>query len=292
MKGEFDFYENFDKIACFGVVGNFTGHLEQAGEISDFAKIETPEKNAPKGLFPTYLPKINGENKIVPAYLNIFPFDCEKIIFPKNEEKIQIEPECAVIFKAEWKDERIVNLKPLVFSASNDCSIRKQGAKKISEKKNWGVASKGLSENLIKADGFSKKSNVNDYGIASFLARNGEIYEYGENSAIKNYNYIYEKLILWLLERIENQKDEGPLENVLEYLRESGTPEFLAISIGATRYTAWGEKKFLQNGDKSVVVVYPQSKYSREQIFEFVKNDDFSRRKDISVLNQLVTLGE
>lgn len=291
MAFKLDFYKDFDKIACFGIAGNFTGHLEQAGEAADFTKIKTLEKNAPKGMFPTYLPKINDKGKCTPSYLNVFPFDSKKIIFPENEDKIQIEPECAVIFNAEWNNKKLVNLKPLVFGASNDCSIRKQGAKKISEKKNWGVASKGLSENLIETDGFSAESKINDYRIASFLVRNGIVHEYGENSAVKNYSYVYEKLVSWLLQQINNQKDEDPLENIYEYLIEAGMPEYLMVSIGATRYTFWGKANFLQNGDRAVVIVYPETKYSTQDILLAVQNNAFSG-KDISVLNQIITLGE
>ena len=40
------------EVATFGVAGNFTGHLEQANEASDFANVKTAETNAPKAIFP------------------------------------------------------------------------------------------------------------------------------------------------------------------------------------------------------------------------------------------------
>ena len=40
----------------------------------------------------------------VPENLLEFPFDQEKIIFPQNEENIQVEPECALIFDATWEN--------------------------------------------------------------------------------------------------------------------------------------------------------------------------------------------
>ena len=118
-----NFYDSTD-IPCFGVAGNFTGHLEQAGEAIDFANVKTKEANEPKAIFPTYIPSGDA----APQFLKVFPFDSKKIIFPENEEKLQIEPECALVFDAEWKDKKLVNLKPVCFGASNDCSIRKQGA--------------------------------------------------------------------------------------------------------------------------------------------------------------------
>ena len=285
-----NFYDTTD-IPCFGVAGNFTGHLEQAGEAVDFANVKTAEANAPKAIFPTYIPSFNTAFRcsVVPAFLTTFPFDPEKIIFPKGEEKLQIEPECAIIFDAKWAGDKLVDLKPICFGASNDCSIRKQGAKKISEKKNWGNASKGYSKNLIAADGFDKGCIFNDYRIASFLIRNGVCYDYGENSAVRDYSYIYKKLTDWMLEKFNGQKNEGPAEDIHSYLLEAGQPEKIMVSIGATRYTQWGETNFLQNGDKAVVVVYPESKYTSKQIKKMAETGDFSDCA-VSALVQTVEL--
>ncbi len=274
--------------ACFGVAGNFTGHLEQAGEAFDFKNVKTLEENAPKALFPTYIPNISGSGE-TPAFLGVFPFDSEKIIFPENEQKIQIEPECAVIFNAKWLEEKIIELVPVCFGASNDVSIRKAGAKKISVKKNWGKSSKGLSENLISLDSFDEKSVLNGYRIASFMVRGGNVVEYGENSAVRDYSYIYRKLENWLIEKFNGQKDEGSAENINSYLKEAGFPEKIMVSIGATRYTDFGEQNFLLKGDKSVVVLYPEANYSAEDIKNLVKKNDFSDSR-ISALVQEVVL--
>ena len=48
-----NFYET-KNIATFGVAGNFTGHLEQAGEAADFINLKVQDKSAPKGVFPTF----------------------------------------------------------------------------------------------------------------------------------------------------------------------------------------------------------------------------------------------
>lgn len=274
--------------ACFGVAGNFTGHLEQAGEALDFKNVKTLEENAPKALFPTYIPNINGSGE-TPAFLGVFPFDSEKIIFPENEQKIQIEPECAVIFNAKWRDGKIDELIPVCFGASNDVSIRKAGAKKISLKKNWGNSGKGLSENLISLNSFDEKSILSRYRIASFMVRDENVFEYGENSAVRDYSYIYKKLENWLIEKFNGQKDEGPAENINSYLKEADFPEKIMVSIGATRYTNFGKQNFLLKGDKSVVVLYPEENYSAEDIKNLVKENDFSDSR-ISALVQEVVL--
>ncbi len=287
-----NFYDTTD-IPCFGVAGNFTGHLEQAGEAIDFKNVKTLEQNAPKAIFPTFLPEkgsnLASDASVIPEFLTIFPFDPKRIIFPKGEEKLQIEPECAIVFDATWNGDTLTGLKPVCFGASNDCSIRKQGAKKISEKKNWGPASKGFSKNQIPADGFEKGCLLDDYRIASFLIRNGEVFYYGENSAVRDYSYIYKKLTDWMLDKFNKQQDEGPAEDIHSYLVAAGRPQKIMVSIGATRYTAWGESNFLQNGDKAVVVVYPESKYTPEQIKEMAASDNFSD-ESISVLVQTVEL--
>ena len=152
---------NYDlrQMATFGVAGNFTGHLEQAGEAKDFSNIATKDNNAPKAIFPTYLPI---KNNSIPTFLLTFPFDSNKIIFPKNEENLQIEPECAIVCNVTWNNNKIENIHPIAFAASNNCSIRKDGAKKISQKKNWGNSSKGISDNLIQLDNFSENGIINE----------------------------------------------------------------------------------------------------------------------------------
>ncbi len=272
-----------NKMPCFGVAGNFTGHLEQAGEAIDFANVVTKEANAPKAMFPTHIP---GSSTVVPEFLHTFPFNSEKIIFPANEEKLQIEPECAIICQLEWKDCNVVSVKPFAFGASNDCSIRKEGAKKISLKKNWGKASKGLSENLIDLDKFSEGGILDHYRIASFLVRDGIANVYGEDSPVSGYSYIYEKLIEWCIEKFNCQKDEGPAEDIHSYLVEAGRPDKVMISIGATRYTDYGEHNFLADGDDAVVVVYPDN-YSPEEIKSMVERNEFSDDM-ISVLRQRI----
>ena len=287
-----NFYDTTD-IPCFGVAGNFTGHLEQAGEAVDFKNIKTKDQNAPKAIFPTFIPlkkiEVKSETSSVPDFLTTYPFNSKKIIFPKGEIKLQIEPECAIIFNASYQGDTLTSLTPICFGASNDCSIRKQGAKKISEKKNWGACSKGFSENQIAADGFEKGCILDDYRIASFLIRDNKVFAYGENSAIRDYSYIYKKLTNWMLEKFNNQKDEGPAEDIHSYLVAAGRPSRILVSIGATRYTAWGESNFLQNGDKAVVVVYPESKYTPEQIHKMAETGDFSD-STVSALIQTVVL--
>ena len=277
---------DLQKMATFGVAGNFTGHLEQAGEATDFTKVVTKDAKAPKAVFPTFIP---GADSVTPKFLGIFPFDPNTIIFPQGETKLQIEPECAIVCDLTWGDGKVTKVEPKVFGASNDCSIRKVGAKKISEKKNWGKSSKGFSDNAIAIDRLNKKGILNKYRIASFLVRDGVVHPYGEDSAVRDYSYIYAQLIDWLIEKFNGQLNEGPAEDINSYLKEANYPTQVMVSIGATRYTDYGEHNFLQNGDKAVVVVYPEDKYSQEDIIKGVENNSLND-ETVSVLSQTVVL--
>lgn len=253
--------------ACFGVAGNFTGHLEQAGEAENFKALKIVDAAAPKALFPTYIPyKENIQAaKAAPSFLNVFPFDANKIVFPKGEKKLQIEPEMAIVFEADWHGEKLAGLEPRFFGASNDVSIRKEGELKISVKKNWGPSSKGFSEQAIKVE----PGIFDCYRIASYLRRNGKLFEYGENSPVNGYSYFGKKLNDWLLDKFNNQEDLGPAEDIHSYLKTAGFPKKIFVSVGATRYSDFGKENFLQGGDDSIVALYPDS-YSKEKIEEMI----------------------
>ncbi|ATH07218.1 hypothetical protein BIY24_04490 [Halobacteriovorax marinus] len=257
-------------ILGFGVAGNFAGHLEQANEASDFKNIEVSEVNQPKAIFPFYIPE--KEN----SFLNVFPFSSDQINMPDTDYDVQIEPEVALLCNVEYSEGKISSLIPKSFAAYNDCSIRRPGAKKISEKKNWGECSKGLSNCFIAIDEFSKGGILDHYRIASFHIRDEKVNIYGEDSAVKSYSYLYEKLINWSIDKFNNQADIGPAENISEYIAEAGCPSQFIIGIGATRYTDYGENNFLSRGDTSVVVLYDERVYSSQDIAVKVEKRDFN----------------
>ena len=51
----------WNQVIGLGVAGNFAGHLEQAGESADFVDVVVADQNAPKGIFPFYLPGGSAE---------------------------------------------------------------------------------------------------------------------------------------------------------------------------------------------------------------------------------------
>lgn len=271
------------KFIGLGVAGNFAGHLEQAGEASDFVAVVVRDTTAPKALFPFFVPGHPGQ-------LGVFPLSDKAIFLPEaavsGDEKVQIEPEVALWCELEYAGNQVVAIHPLAFGAYNDCSIRRPNAKKISEKKNWGEESKGLAANLLPLSGFAAGCELDDYRIACYLERDGELHAYGVDSAAIDYSYFHGKLLDWAIDKFNHQQDEGPAEHIQGLLAQAGHPPHALISIGATRYTPFGETHFLKPGDTSCVVVYPGCRYSEADIREAIRSRHFGA--DMSVLLQAV----
>jgi len=188
------------------------------------------------------------------GFLSTFPISSTTIQLPQQQENVQIEPEIAVLFKVIYEHGKVIDLQPLQFGAYNDCSVRRPNAKKISEKKNWGSATKGLSDTLIEIDSFQEGGLLDRYRIACYLHRENEWIEYGIDSPVREYSYFYQKLLDWIIESMNTQSDQGPMENISLYLEQAQFPEYALISIGATRYTDFGKSNYLQSGYHSIVI--------------------------------------
>jgi len=268
----------------FGVAGNFAHHLVQAGEASDFINVKVDDEHAPKGIFPFYLP--NND-----TFLGTYPLSSTIINYPKDIDTnaaLQMEPEVALICEIIYDDNNeVLNINPTYFTAYNDCSIRKPNAKKISEKKNWGKNTKGISSQILPIDSFTNGGIMDNFYISSFLKRDGKIYEYGENSAVLTYNYFYSKLKNWIINKLNTQGDNGPLEDLAIHLKNSNYPKGMVISIGATSYTKFGETTFLQSGDEIYVCVYDKTKNSFEQIKQQITNNE-TKIDNASILHQQI----
>jgi len=273
---------NLREMIGLGVAGNFTGHLEQAGEIDDFVGLEIKDTDAPKGIFPFYLPTHKT------SHLAAYPLSTIKIEPPLCGSDIQAEPEVALICDLHYtSDGKIDDITPRFFGAFNDCSIRKKGAEKISDKKNWKANSKGISPRLLPIDTAEIGGVLDRYRITSFLLRDGILHEYGVDSPVSGYSYFGDKLKLWIIDKLNHQIDEGPLESISEALQGCGKPKQAVISIGATRYTEFGEKNYLKSGDELFVLLYPQDRYSNTQISNMIQNGTYAD-DEISSLHQVV----
>ena len=279
---------DYQEYLGLGIAGNFALHLAQAGELEDFKNVITEDEAAPKGIFPFYLPckKITDAQR-PREMLFTYPLSSDTLQLPKEDVNVQAEPEVALVCELTYVDDKLVHILPQQFGAYNDASIRVAGAQKISDKKNWGENSKGLSSNLIPLDIFEKDGTMDSYSICSYLRRDNTLHAYGENVELTGYSYFHEKLTEWILKQINTQEDFGPLEDVKSYIKMCNNPKNLIISIGATRYTEYGEKTFLQSGDEVLVVVYNHNRYTLEDIETALQNSEYEKPV-MSVLAQKV----
>ena len=240
----------------FGVAGNFAGHLEQAGEAGDFTTVDS-EHGAPKGIFPWYAPGNDG-------FLGEFPLSHDALIVPSPADvdgplNLQIEPEVGLACEVVWNGDTVVTLKPFALGAFNDCSIRRPGAPKISYKKNWGPASKGVAHQFFEGHDLTPDGPTASLRLLCHLrTADGTHHEYGVDSPLLGYSYYGDVLLDWIVERLAHQKGsaETPLEDVGALMVASGRPANVLIGIGATRYTSYGESTYLKPGDEAIVRVY------------------------------------
>jgi hypothetical protein len=239
----------FRDAAGLGVAGNLAGHLEQAGEAGDFAGVGAPPE-APKGIFPWHLPGTDGP-------LAGFPLSATELRRPAGDVRLQLEPEVAVVCDLAYDgDGAVVEVLPRAIGAFDDCSIRREGARKISEKKHWGPASKGLADELLEVDDLSREGPCAALRLACFLRRGDAMEAYGVDTPLTGYSFFGDELLAWLVDRLREQRDAGPLEDVGALLRDAGRPGRAVVGIGATRYTDLGASTWLEVGDEAVVVVY------------------------------------
>jgi len=282
--------KTFETYMGLGIAGNFALHLDQAGEAEDFKDIITADEAAPKGMFPFYIPS-------APFLLNdtypkeklfTYPLSNDTITLPKEEVNVQAEPEVGLTCKLIYDADGLLSaIEPTHFGAYNDCSIRIAGADKISDKKNWGVNSKGISAKRFAIDKFAEGGIMDNFSICSFLVRDDEIHAYGEDVELNGYSYFYDKLTDWIVNQINTQEEFGPLEDLKSYIQKANNPHNALISIGATRYTPYGETTFLKKGDKVVVAVYNHNTYSYEDMRTAVTTDSFDK-ENVSFLVQNV----
>ncbi len=273
--------DHLKEFIGFGIAGNFAHHLDQAGEAADFVDVVTEEENAPKGIFPFYLPNSD-------TFLGTYPLDSSTLVYPQHDDNLQMEPEVGLICELKYQDGKVIDLIPNYFTAYNDATIRKQGASKISQKKNWAAQTKGISSHIIPIDKFEEGGIMDSYHIASFIKRDGQVHMYGQDSAVITYNYFYTKLKNWIIEKLNNQQDFGPLEDLHRHIKNCNYPQGIVISIGATSYTDFGENNYLQVGDECFVFIYDSNKYSPEQIEEFVNTNDVEQKEALSILKQTI----
>jgi len=248
-----------ENVIGLGVAGNFAHHLEQAGELEDFKDVVTQEPDAPKGIFPFYLPQSE-------SFLGLYSIGEEQLTLPDYQSNAQVEPEIALLCNIIYNENKeIVDLDVQKFTTFNDCTIRRDDATKISQKKSWGANSKGIAKEWIDVDKFEEGGVMDSYHLCSFVKRDGVLHPYGVDAPLIGYSYFYGKLKNWLIDKLNNQKDFGPLEDIYAHIKNASYPSQALISIGATAYADFGEHNYLQSGDEVFVISY-DSRYASGDI--------------------------
>ena len=178
---------------------------------------------APKGIFPWYAP---GSD----TFLGEFPLSSDAVVLPVSDTplNLQIEPEVALACRVVWHGDTVSSLQPFALGAFNDCSIRRPNAPKISYKKNWGPASKGVAAQFFDIGDLTPDGPTATLRLVCFLdAADGTEQAYGVDSPLLGYSYYGEVLLDWIVERLANQKGstDTPLEDVGALMVASGHPD-------------------------------------------------------------------
>ncbi|WP_108061788.1 DUF5718 family protein [Poseidonibacter lekithochrous] len=272
--------EDLKNYLGFAVAGNFAGHLGEAGEADEFSVIKTEEKDAPKGLFPFY---IKGHD----SFLSTYPI-CDEVILThgREDDKIQAEPEVALLCDFVYEEGKVIDIIPKFFSAFNDCSLRVQDGKKLSTKKNWGSNTKGISSDLIEIDNFTEKGILDTYHLSSFIKRDGVLHNYGTISAVKSYSYFFTQLKDWMINKFNTQEDCGPLEEISQFMTNAKEAKGMLIASGATAYSEFGKRNYLKKGDELFIYVYNARVHSHQDIINNI--DSSEKLKECSKLYQIV----
>ncbi|MFT6924921.1 MAG: hypothetical protein ACJAZP_000491 [Psychromonas sp.] len=238
-----------------GIAGNSAGHLQQTGEIKGLSAIDDAAK--PQALFPFFVSHAKD------AYLTCMPYSTTELRLP-NElgAKVQMEAELAlklaVVYDAEGK---VIQLTAISMTVMNDATYRNASVCKLAEKKNWGLATKGIAEHEILIDKFVAGGELDHFRLCGFHQSNGQWQLCGQDSAVTEYTYFYQQLLQWLVKQIRQQQDKNALHNIQDLLSQAGNPEQILISIGATRYSVFGEQHQLLQGDQLVVALYDSRAY-------------------------------
>jgi len=259
--------KHWNRTYGLGVAGNVAGHMAQAGEADPDP---APTSNAtPAAIFTFYAPHpftIDATEQEVLDRLERFPVTNAVIDFPRTEGSgnVQVEPEVGLYVDIVYAPDgqSVERLVPRRVAAFNDCSIRSlEGSEKLSEKKNWGYGSKGISLRSFRINSMSRGSLVDKLVLTSFIKRDSEIHQYSVDAPARNYLMFYDELLEWIVVQINNQENTGKWEEIFPQFVKSDYPTSMWIALGAGEYTEWGEKNFLKPGDQSLVILYSEDMY-------------------------------
>jgi len=248
-----------------GVVGNFAGHLEQAGESKEFNAHHPIEREVPKGLFPFYIPGYPTKK------VGEFPYSSDKIVLPKEPCQLQFEAEVGLYCDIVYDGQLVKNVIPRMFTVFNDCSIRINDGRKLSEKKNWGVGSKGVGAPWVELQGPLNPGCLLDaYSLIAYIKRDAVLHQAIPVSPVVEYSYFHQELLDWVVHQLNSQPETIPLESLPWVLEVAHYPKTLLLSVGATRYTEFGSSNYLKLGDEVLLSLFNHQELSLSEVTELV----------------------
>lgn len=258
--------------------------MAQAGE-ADHARAGDELPATPAAVFTFYAPhphSVDASASEVLERLQHFPVTHAVIDFPRlvGSGNVQVEAEVALYADIVYSPDgsSVERLVPRRVAAFNDCSLRKlDGSQKLSEKKNWGFGSKGISLRSFRVTSFSRGTLVDRLVLQSYVKRDSVVHEYSVAAPTRNYLMFYEPLLEWIVDRINNQGDSGKWEEIFASLQDCDYPTSMWIALGAGEYTQWGESNFIQPKDETLVLLYDEAAFPGgpgPEMIERLFNDD------------------
>jgi len=252
---------------CYGlgIAGNVAGHMEQAGEAGS-PGAEPAASPTPAAVFTFYAPHPHSAGAPAAEVLERlarFPVTHAVIELPQlsGSSNVQVEPELGLYADVVYArgGDSVERLVPRRVAAFNDCSIRKlDGSTKLSEKKNWGFGSKGISLRSFPVDSFAPGGLLDRLVLVSYLRRGTETYQYSVSAPARSYLLFHEPLLAWIVDRVNSQGDVDKWEPIFPQLVASGYPTSMWIALGAGEYTDWGAQNYVQQGDETLVLLYDE----------------------------------
>ena len=257
--------KNSPPLFSLGIAGNTAGHLQQTGENKAFSELD--DINKPQALFPFYVPNAKED------YLASDPYSMDTLRLPiEPQAKVQMEPELSLKLAVSYDIQgKLAVLDVVAIGIVNDTTYRNANITKLAQKKNWGAASKGIARHEIKINHFTSGCQLDHFRLCGFHQHKGKWQLCGDDVALNGYSYFYEDLLQWLVKQIQQQQNKASLHNIQDLLTQANNPETILVSIGATRYSAYGEHHQLLPGDQTAVILYDSRTYHFAEVFNLIK---------------------
>ena len=256
-------------MLCLGIIGNFMGHLSGAESVA--------ENRLPNGIF-----VIDCDH---PDTLS----SSDVLKYPKQGNKVDIEPEFVLRCQVSYENGKVSSLMTTQMTIGNDFTIRDlPDSNKIDQRKSWGEQSKGINSHWWDILRLSPSNYGENFCLVSFIERNGELIQTTPEANCTELKVFYCHLMAWMVDKINNQVDEGIYSSILPTIEKLGYPKELILYTGAPNYTPWGEKHFTQKGDKVHIAAYNTDYVDCALVKEMFQRNEADNNDHLLSFTQLV----